>query len=237
VLQLTTLTTIPILIIYEYYIVSKLIIPAVSVQYSSLKAILDHRFEIHGIKSLPGQPSLRNQLRSDFKMSGYDENKLNSTVFEIKDYNALILLSVLNPAKPNRAILIGTPYIDFILDYVENKLFNGSYKCYKIERAAVRHHLVDLLWFRHGNEAKKMVSFIDAGGISQVWKDWVDFYYKLQTSTSKTSQTLIKRIQMDNLISIFFLCADVLIWPLIVFIGEVLYHRKCHRVRIYNYLK
>jgi hypothetical protein len=210
------------------------------VQISSFKAILDQGFEIYGKKSVPGQTLFRDRIRPDFNKSGYSEEKLNSTAFEIEDYNLLVLLKVLNPSTPNRTILLFSQYIDFIVHYVENKLLNATYKCYKIENAAMVHTLNDLLFFRLGLEAKKMVNYIDTGGISLVWKDWEDFGYKLYLAKKKATRSRMRPlcyIQLHNLTSIFFLCAVVLFWAFIFFIGENVYYWRKHRVKVYGYLE
>lgn len=220
VIQLTALVSIPILAIYESYFASKLIAPVRVTQFSSLKEILEHDIEIYGIKPPPGGDSLRNLLHNDFEMLGYLD-KLNSSVFEIADQNTLSLLRVLSPSTPNRSIIFLADNIDFILNYAQNVVLRGQYKCHKIANFAIINDFFDLLLNMFESEMRQIVRKVDGAGLPKLWKEWLDFFYEVIAPKNRILWVEAGRIGMSNLISLVLVNLMLLIVSGIIFLFEI----------------
>lgn len=135
-----------------------------SVHHSSLKELLEHRFEIYGVQHLPGSPHLKELLWLEFALLGQAE-KLNSTVFETKSYSPVKLFEIINPSTPNRSIIVATDSIDFFLNHVQHRILRDRFSCFAIKNAAVIKDVFDVPMFRFENEVKVMVGRIEAAGL------------------------------------------------------------------------
>ncbi|OXA38336.1 hypothetical protein Fcan01_26778 [Folsomia candida] len=90
-----------ILLVYEYYIASRLVVPPVQEHFTSLRDVILAGFEIYGQKQPDGinLPSLRSRLSFDFRLAGL-RDKVDRSVFETRAQN---ILEILGPSHPKGA--------------------------------------------------------------------------------------------------------------------------------------
>lgn len=223
-LLLTSLLLIPVLVCYEYDIAAQLIVPERRSQFTGLKELLEHGFEIYGTQHLPGSPPLKELIRFDFALLG-QSGKLNSTVFETEGYTPVNLFGMVNPSTPNRSIIVATESIEFFLDHVQHRVLGGRFSCFAIKNVAIMKDFLDVLMFRFEKETQIMVGRIEAAGLTSIWKQWYDLFYKLMLHKDTTDRNR-KWIGMIYLTSVIFMCGILWTCSTVIFIIEILLHRN-----------
>ncbi|OXA54569.1 hypothetical protein Fcan01_11702 [Folsomia candida] len=172
-LVLISLFISPILLIYEYYLASKLVVPPVQERLSSLVHVIQAGFEIYGIKQPDGinLPSLRSRLSFDLALAGL-RGKLEQTVFEIPKQNIVQILG------PNRSILIATENIEYFLQAIErNQRLNGTEcRCHAIQNIALVMTYFDVLRVRRYQDVSRVVKFMEITGFTKLWRERYQFY-------------------------------------------------------------
>jgi hypothetical protein len=208
-LQITALLSSPLLLIYENYIVSKLIVPPIDIQLHSLRAVVDAGYEIWVNSPFSGGIPMKNSTVLELARLGYDEKKMSkNSIFEVNSTSLYFLFDVMNSTAVKRSVLFSTDSVPLTFDLIQNQILGGKCFCYKIENAAIVRNYFDLAFFRFSNHLKKFLRYLYAGGISNFWRNLLDFSFELGISREgrRGLSRFGKRIKMVNLTSMFFWC-------------------------------
>ncbi|OXA39383.1 hypothetical protein Fcan01_25875, partial [Folsomia candida] len=216
-----TFLIIPILLVYEYYLASRLVVPPVQEHLSSLRKVIKAGFEIYGQKQPDGinLPSLRSRLSFDFELAGLPD-KVDRTVFETRAQN---ILQILGPTRPNRSILIATENLDYIVQFIERNHLKGmKSRCHKIENFALVMTYFDVVRVRRYREVGRVANFMETMGFTKLWRERYKFYLKVTyIPWAVDTKSFVNRINYDDLVSLCIFCSILVAGAILIYLFEM----------------
>ncbi|OXA38444.1 hypothetical protein Fcan01_26783, partial [Folsomia candida] len=223
-----SLLIMPILLFYEYYLASRLVVPPVQEHFTSLRDVIPAGFEIYGQKQPDGinLPSLKSRLSFDFRLAGLRDH-VDRTVFETQN-----ILQILGPARLNRSILLATENIEYFVQVIEQHHGTQS-KCHKIENIALLMTYFDVLRVRRYREVGHVATSMEIAGFTKLWRERYKFYLKVIYPTSDGNmKSFVNRIDYDDLVSLYIFCSILIAGASLIYLIEIgtLYHKKVVRM-------